>query len=72
MNPHAEKLLSMSARDVIGSTIKFRSLKSNRTRTGNITSISASGVKLITLDRRLMIVGWSEILEVTNKQGVEA
>ena len=63
MSPHAEKLLSMSARDVIGSTIKFRSLKSNRTRTGNITSISASGVKVITYDSKQAIVTWSEILE---------
>lgn len=63
MNPHAEKLLSMSARDVIGSTIKFRSLKSNRTRTGNITSISASGVRVITYDSKQAIVTWPEILE---------
>ena len=63
MNPHAQKLLRMPACDVIGTKIKFRSMKSKRTRFGTITSFGASSVRVVTLDGRSEIVSWPEILE---------
>jgi hypothetical protein len=58
-------LLDMSARDVIGTKIKFLSPKSMRVRRGIVRGISATGVRIVTPTGDPFILLWSEILEIT-------
>jgi hypothetical protein len=57
-------LLDMSARDVIGTKIKFLSPKSLRVRRGIVRGISATGVRAVTPTGDPFILLWSEILEI--------
>jgi hypothetical protein len=57
-------LLDMSARDVIGTKIKFLSPKSLRVRRGIVRGISATGVRIVTPTGDPFILLWSEILEI--------
>jgi hypothetical protein len=57
-------LLDMSAREVIGMSIKFLSPKSLRVRRGTIRGISATGVRAVTPAGDPFILLWSEILEI--------
>jgi hypothetical protein len=57
-------LLDMSARDVIGTKIKFLSPKSMRVRRGIVRGISATGVRVVTPTGDPFILLWSEILEI--------
>jgi hypothetical protein len=58
-------LLDMSAREVIGTRIKFLSPKSMRVRRGIVRGISATGVRIVTPTGDPFILLWSEILEIT-------
>ena len=64
MTAVSEMLLDMSARDVIGTRIKFLSPKSMRVRRGIIRGISATGVRAVTPTGDPFILLWSEILEI--------
>lgn len=64
MSEVAEMLLDMSAREVIGTKIKFLSPKSMRVRRGIIRGISATGVRVATPSGDPFILLWSEILEI--------
>lgn len=64
MTAASEMLLDMSARDVIGTQIKFLSPKSMRVRRGIIRGISATGVRVVTPTGDPFILLWSEILEI--------
>jgi len=57
-------LLDLPTRTVIGTVIKFRSPKSLRVRSGRITSISASGVRVISSHDANFFLVWSDILEI--------
>jgi hypothetical protein len=57
-------LLDMSAREVIGMSVKFLSPKSMRVRRGIIRGISATGVRAVTPSGDPFILLWSEILEI--------
>jgi hypothetical protein len=65
MTAVANVLLDMSAREVIGMSIKFLSPKSMRVRRGIIRGISATGVRAVTPSGDPFILLWSEILEIT-------
>lgn len=56
----------MTARDVIGTIIKFRSPKSLRVRMGRITCISGSGVRVVTPKANTFFLVWSDLLEVVD------
>lgn len=62
------RLLDTSARDVIGTVIKFRSPKSLRVRMGRITSISGSGVRVVTPKASTFYLVWSDLLEIVEPQ----
>ena len=64
MTAVSEMLLDMSAREVIGTRIKFLSPKSMRVRRGIIRGISATGVRAVTPTGDPFILLWSEILEI--------
>jgi hypothetical protein len=64
MTAVADLLLDMSARDVIGTKIKFLSPKSMRVRRGIVRGISATGVRVVTPTGDPFILLWSEILEI--------
>jgi len=64
MTAVADLLLDMSARDVIGTKIKFLSPKSVRVRRGIVRGISATGVRVVTPTGDPFILLWSEILEI--------
>lgn len=64
MTAVSEMLLDMSARDVIGTRIKFLSPKSMRVRRGIVRGISATGVRAVTPAGDPFILLWSEILEI--------
>ena len=64
MTAVSEMLLDMSAREVIGTKIKFLSPKSMRVRRGIIRGISATGVRAVTPTGDPFILLWSEILEI--------
>ena len=64
MTAVADLHLDMSARDVIGTKIKFLSPKSMRVRRGIIRGISATGVRIVTPTGDPFILLWSEILEI--------
>ena len=65
MTAVSERLLDMSAREVIGIKIKFLSPKSLRVRRGIIRGISATGVRVVTPTGDPFILTWGEILEIT-------
>jgi hypothetical protein len=65
MTAVSEMLLDMSAREVIGTKIKFLSPKSMRVRRGIIRGISATGVRVVTPTGDPFILTWGEILEIT-------
>ena len=64
MTAVSEMLLDMSARDVIGTKIKFRSFRTLRVRRGIIRGISATGVRVVTPTGDPFILTWGEILEI--------
>lgn len=66
MNPIAARLLNMTARDVIGTAVKFRSPKTLRVRTGRIFAISGGGVRVIGRRGVKFFLGWSDLLEVVD------
>lgn len=66
MTAVAEMLLDMSAREVIGTRIKFLSPKSMRVRRGIVRGISATGVRVSTPAGDPFILLWSEILEINS------
>ena len=66
MSPVQSRLLNMTARDVIGTVIKFRSPKTYRVRTGRIFAISAGGVRVIGHRGSKMFLNWSDLLEVVD------
>lgn len=71
MNPVATNLLSLPARDVIGTVVKFRSPHTDRVRVAPITSISASGVRVLTKrDGLLYFLAWSDLIEVVEEGAV--
>ena len=72
MNPVQSRLLNMTARDVIGTIIKFRSPKSLRVRLGRITSISGSGVRVVTPKASTFFLVWSDLLEVVEPKLMSA
>jgi hypothetical protein len=57
-------LLDLPARTVIGTVIKFRSPRSLRVRSGRITSISASGVRVISSHATTFFLSWGDLLEI--------
>ena len=57
-------LLDQSARQVIGTVVKFRNPKSLRVCRGRITSISGSGVRVVTPKAKTFFLVWSDLLEV--------
>lgn len=67
MNPTATALLDMSARNVIGTIVKYRSPKSTRVRTGRITCISAAGVRVVSPHDTTFFLGWSDLLEIVEQ-----
>ena len=64
MTAVSEMLLDMSAREVIGTQIKFRSFRALRVRRGIIRGISATGVRVVTPTGDPFILTWGEILEI--------
>ena len=66
MNPVASALLNMTARDVIGTVVKFRSPKTLRVRRGRIVRISAGGVRVICPKGGQFYIGWSDLLEIVD------
>jgi hypothetical protein len=71
MNPTATRLLNMTARDVIGSVVKFRSPKTDRIRTGKIRGISAEGVRVVTPTHDPFMLRWEHLLEVIEPEGAK-
>jgi hypothetical protein len=69
MTPLQSRLLNMTARDVIGTVIKFRSPKTLRFRTGRIFAISGGGVRVIGRRGVKFFLGWSDLLEVVDMRG---
>lgn len=69
MNPTAETLLNTSARDVIGLVVTFRSPKSKRIRKGKIRGISATGVRVATLDGDPFLLLWEHLISVVGGEG---
>jgi hypothetical protein len=67
MTPIAETLLNLPAREVIGTTVKFRSPKTLRVRTGHVVSISAGGVRVAAPHRAEFFLAWSDLLETTER-----
>ena len=58
------RLLDSLARNVIGMTVKFRNPKSLRVCRGRITSISGSGVRVVTPKNKTFFLVWSDLLEI--------
>ena len=72
MNPTATRILSMTARDVIGSVVKFRSPKTDRIRTGKIRGISANGVRVVCPNDDTFLLLWEHLLEVIEQEGAKS
>lgn len=72
MNPVAARLLNMTARDVIGTVVKFRSPRSLRVRAGKIRGISATGVRVATSKGDPFVLTWGDLLEIVEPKGVKA
>ena len=63
-SPVGNALLDLSARTVIGTVVKFRNPKSLRVRSGRSTSISASGVRVVSSHATTFFLVWSDLLEI--------
>lgn len=60
------RLLDMTARDVIGTVVKFRSPKTHRVKTGRIVAISGGGVRVIGRRGVQSFLYWSDLLEIVD------
>ena len=64
MTAVGSSLLDLPARNVIGTVVKFRNPKSLRVRQGRITSISASGVRVVSSHATTFFLSWGDLLEI--------
>ena len=66
------EILAMPTREAIGSTVRFKDASSGRVKLGQVTSISGSGVRVVTPKSSTFLLVWSDLLEVVDMRGVKS